>query len=167
MKERLNVLQKKYNILAIENESLKAEVEIYRSEAATSQSSSSTNSALDEAGTDTNQQLEMDHFIKSGDGTYAKSKSIELNNCHGPANVLCCSLSNDDSVLATGGADRNISLALWGNAFEQETTAEQVVESSLRLNCDAPVIAIDFSRKGHNTNFVAASCMVRKYLICG
>jgi cell division septum initiation protein DivIVA len=161
----LNVLQKKYNILAIENESLKAEVEIYRSEAATGQSSSSTNSASDEAATNSANH-EMDHFIKSGDGTYAKSKSVELNNCHGPANVLCCSLSNDDSVLATGGADRNISLALWGNAFEQETTTEQVVESSLRVNCDAPVIAIDFSRKGHNTNFVAASCMVRKYLIC-
>jgi len=157
LKERVKISEQQCSILTVENESLKAEVEIYRSEAAASHHSVSGNSAS-EASTNINRQSDMDHFIKSGDGTYAKSKSVELNNCHGPANVLCCSLSNDDSVLATGGADRNVSLTVWGNAFGEESE-EKIVETSSRVNCDAPVIAIDFSRKGHNTKFVAAGCM--------
>jgi len=156
LKERVKFLEQKCCVLTVENESLKAEVEIYRSEAAASQSSSASGNS--EVSTNINRQSDMENFIKSGDGSYAKSKSVELNNCHGAANILCCSLSNDDSVLATGGADRNLTLGLWENAFGEESE-EKIVENSSRVNCDAPVIAIDFSRKGHNTKFVAAGCM--------
>lgn len=156
LKEQLKVLKQRCSVLTVENESLKAEVEIYRSEAAAAGPSPGTSAS----GTSTNlkQSAEMDHFVKSGDGEYAKSKSVVLENCHGVSNVLCCSVSNDDSVLATGGADRNVSLTLWNNAFGVDTS-EKVVESSSRVKCDAPVIAVDFSRKGHNTKFVAAGCM--------
>lgn len=100
---------------------------------------------------------ERDHFVKSGDGTYAKSKATLLENCHGISNVLCCSLSIDDSVLATGGADRNISLTLWNQGAD--VSSQTVVESSSRVDCGAPVIAVDFSRHGRSSKFVAAGCM--------
>eukprot|EP00536_Pseudo-nitzschia_multiseries_P009399 jgi/Psemu1/66979/estExt_Genemark1.C_2610015 len=157
LKEQVKALKQRCNVLTIENEALKAEVEIYRSEAAAAELSSGAGMSE----TSTNRHFgssEVDHFVKSGNGEYAKTKSVLLENCHGISNVLCCSLSNDDSVLATGGADRNLSLTLWNNAFGNDTP-QRVVESSSRVDCDAPVIAVEFSRKGHNTKFVAAGCM--------
>lgn len=157
LKEQVKALKQRCGILTVENEVLKAEVEIYRSEAAAAELSSGTatsGSLINQ----NHQSSEVDHFVKSGDGGYAKTKSVLLENCHGVSNVLCCSVSNDDSMLATGGADRNLTLTLWNNAFGNDSS-QQVVESSSRVDCDAPVIAIDFSRKGRNTKFVAAGCM--------
>ena len=155
LKAQVKDFKQRCGVLTVENESLKAEVEIYRSEAAAVGPSTDTSASA--TSTNLNQSAEMDHFVKSGDGEYAKSKSVLLENCHGVSNVLCCSVSNDDSVLATGGADRHLSLTLWNKASGSD--ASETVESSSRVNCDAPVIAIDFARKGHNAKFVAAGCM--------
>lgn len=153
----MKALKQRCNVLTVENEALKAEVEIYRSEAALTGASEAA--AGSGASVNSNyQSSEMDHFVKSGDGCYAKTKSVMLENCHGPSNVLCCSMSNDDSVLATGGANRTVSLALWNDAFGADKS-KQVVDSSSRVDCGAPVIAVDFARKGYNTKFVAAGCM--------
>ena len=134
----MKALKQRCSVLTVENEALKAEVEIYRSEATAAQASSGTAKSATSTSRN-NESVEADHFVKSGDGGYAKNKSVLLENCHGVSNVLCCSISNDESVLATGGADRNISLTLWNKAFGNETS-QQVVESSSRVDCDAPVI---------------------------
>lgn len=151
LKEQVKTLTQQCNVLTVENESLKAEVEIYRSDAAAAEPLSSTSASGGLANNNPQRtDPEKDHFVLSGDGTYAKSKGALLENCHGISNVLCCSLSIDDSVLATGGADRNVSLALWNNSSHPSKTI---------VGCDAPVIALDFSRHGRNSKFVAAGCM--------
>ena len=138
----------------VENEALKAEVEMYRSEAAVAETQSPS-----AQGTPSNppRAPEQDHFVKSGDGNYAKSKSTLLENCHGVSNVLCCSLSIDDSVLATGGADKKLSLALWNS--KPVAAANTNSTTNISIDCDAPVIAVDFSRHGRTSRFVAAGCM--------
>mmetsp|Transcript_34021 Transcript_34021/g.80105 ORF Transcript_34021/g.80105 Transcript_34021/m.80105 type:complete len:433 (+) Transcript_34021:122-1420(+) len=158
LKEQVKALKQRCNVLTVENEALKAEVEIYRSEAAAAELFSGAGTSETSINRNVQSSENIDHFIKSGDGDYAKTKSVLLEKCHGNSNVLCCSLSNDDSVLATGGADRNLSLTLWNCAFGSHTP-QQVVENSSRVDCEAPVISVDFSRKGHRTKFVAAGCM--------
>lgn len=156
LKEQVKTLRQRCNVLTVENEALKAEVELYRSEAALAGGSLSTPTAQ---GTPRGNPRtpERDHFVKSGDGTYCQSKSTLLENCHGISNVLCCSLSTDDTVLATGGADKHVSLTLW-NA-NSTAGGESTSTSSSRFDCDAPVIAVDFSRHGRTSKFVAAGCM--------
>ncbi len=152
LKEQLKTLKQRCSVLTVENEALKAEVELYRSEAAaTGNPSSSSTSGSHQRNSG---MPERDHFVVSGDGTYAKSKSKLLENCHGVSNVLCCSLSMDDSVLATGGADKKLSLTTFWNSSDDgsSTTATSV-------DCNAPVIAVDFSRHGRASKFVAAGCM--------
>lgn len=163
LKEQVKALKQRCSVLNVENESLKVEVELYRSEAAAAgplSGSAAPNTAHPHNNSSTNS--EQDHFVKSGDGHYANSKSVLLENCHGISNVLCCSLSNDDSVLATGGADRNLSLALWTPSDDTSgnQTPQTIVEGSSRVDCKAPVIAVDFSRHGRSpSTFVAAGCM--------
>lgn len=152
----MKYLEGRCKVLTIENQSLLAEVEIYRNEAT---SQPSTGAALTDAGSANSHGLDKrDYFVKGGDGVYAKSKEVLLENLHGGANILCCSLSNDDSVAATGGADRFVTLCQWEKAFGAEST-DSIVEMAARVDCDAPVIAIDFARKGYTTKFMAAGCM--------
>ena len=155
LKEQVKTLSQRCNVLTVENESLKAEVEMYRSDVSAAGSLSNPSAQGGLANNSNPQQqsnLEKDHFIVSGNGNYAKSKGTLLENCHGISNVLCCSLSMDDSVLATGGADKNVSLKLCGNSGCDES-------SKTIVGCDAPVIAVDFSRHGRSSKFVAAGCM--------
>ncbi|KAG7366238.1 WD-40 repeat-containing protein [Nitzschia inconspicua] len=162
LKERVEYLEGRCKVLTVENEALKAEVEIYRNEAAASNIHASTVPASITEGTpqSTTKVTVQDDFVKGGDGIYTKSKEILIENLHGPSNILCCSLSNDDSMLATGGADQYISLCPWTRAFgNTSSTTSDLVQSSTRINCDAPVIAVDFARKGHSTKFLAAGCM--------
>lgn len=156
MKEQLKVLRARCSVLAVENEALKAEVEMYRSEAVAKAGSLSSTEAPGAPGSP-RRVPEVDHFVRSGDGTMCNSKSVLLENCHGVSNVLCCSLSNDDSVLATGGADRKVSLTLWNPSGGSDPAA--IIESAYRVDCGAPVIAVDFSRHGRSQKFLAAGCM--------
>ncbi|KAL3924972.1 MAG: hypothetical protein SGILL_000710 [Bacillariaceae sp.] len=153
-------------ILTVENETLKAEVEIYRTEAAVATASLRESITADVHGSATATAAQsasstataQDDFVKGGNGVYAKSKEVLLEHLHGAFNILCCSLSNDDAILATGGADQFLTLSRWGRAFGGEATSE-IVQTGTRIDCEAPVIAVDFARKGHSTKFLAAGCM--------
>ena len=118
LKEQVKTLKQRCSVLTVENEALKAEVEMYRSEAALAGTSS--NSSAPGTAKTLPPSLERDHFVKSGDGNYAKCKT-------------------------------KLSLALW-NAENRESATTTV-------ECDAPVIAVDFSRNGRTSKFVAAGCM--------
>jgi len=164
LKERLKVFKQRCGVLTVENESLKAEVELYRSDAASAGTSSSSTRAQREISATTETPhlaSEPDHFVKSGDGIYANFKLALFENCHGVSNVLCCSLSNDESILATGGADNFVSLKLWNDPSggDPDASSKSIAESSSKVNCGAPVIGVDFSRHGRNSKFVAAGCM--------
>jgi hypothetical protein len=154
LKERLNYLEGRCKVLTVENQSLLAEVEIYRQEAASRPSSGPGPAEAAPPGL----ADEGDHFVKGGDGVYARSRDVLLEDLHGGANILCCSLSNDDSVAATGGADQFVALCRWGTALGAGSAAA-VADAAARVKCGAPVIAVDFARRGHNTNFLAAGCM--------
>mmetsp|Transcript_1882 Transcript_1882/g.4915 ORF Transcript_1882/g.4915 Transcript_1882/m.4915 type:complete len:436 (+) Transcript_1882:181-1488(+) len=151
LREQVKALKQRCSVLAVENESLKAEVEIYRSEAASSSSSLlGSSQARSSSAAPNGDGDDRDHFVRSGNGRYARSSAVNLENLHGASNVLTCSLSKDDSVLATGGADRKVSLTLWKTRSADVKTV---------VDCDAPVIAVDFARHGRNPRFVAAGCM--------
>jgi WD40 repeat protein len=159
LKERVQYLEGRCKILTVENEALKAEVEIYRNEAAANKELLHESIATGTVGAATSVVTSVqDDFVKGGDGVYAKSKEVLLENLHGNSNILCCCLSNDDSTLATGGADQFLALCQWGRAYGSESVTE-IVLTATRIDCNAPVIAVDFARKGHTTKFVATGCM--------
>jgi WD40 repeat protein len=176
LKERVKYLEGRCQVLTLENESLKAEVELYRQDAVAAtaavdgmyESLQGTESLPTSYNSTPRQNDDNEHFVKGGDGVYTKSPEILLESLHSCFNILCCSLSNDDSILATGGADRCVTLCEWGQGFgnadatvtASTSTLEQVVQSAIRIHCEAPVIALDFARnKGHSTQFLAAGCM--------
>lgn len=157
LKEKVQELENRCKALTIENEALKAEVELYRTEQSGKQGE--TNGGFHVPGSSTTSTAsgaiqDLDHFVKCGDGVYVKSKEILLDKLHGNANPSCCSLSNDDTILATGGADRNVSIVQWGAALGGKDVMEQVK----RIDCGAPVIAVDFARKPRSP-FCATGCM--------
>lgn len=150
LKEKLKKLEMKCRVLSVENESLKAEVEMYRKESATPGTTDNSGSvgasaAIEDGG---------DHFFKAGNGVYAQVKEVTLEKLHGPMNISCCALSQDDTILATGGADKSLTLCQWGGAFG----GKDVVEEAIHLLCDAPVISVAFAGKARQP-FVAVGCM--------
>ena len=98
-----------------------------------------------------------DNFMRSGNGVYPCNPEVTLHRLHDNANILCCSLSPDDVILATGGADGKLALSTWGAACD-ESTAKRVVESATTLQCSAPVITVAFSGS-YSMKCVAAGCM--------
>lgn len=153
LKEKVKALEQRCKVLTVENESLKAEVEIYRQEASLTGSSAggigSTAGSINELG-----DHDKDHFVQGGNGIFAKSKEVLLEKLHGLANPSCCSLSTDDTILATGGADRILAFVPWGAALGGQDVKDKVV----RIECPGPVIAVDFARKPRSP-FCAAGCM--------
>lgn len=149
-------LEQRCKVLTVENEALKAEVEIYRNEGDGSRSSVRSVSHPGMLGGERSGDpiQDLDHFVKCGDGVYVRSKEVLLDKLHGNSNPSCCSLSNDDTMLATGGADNNIVLVQWGGALGGKDIMEQVA----RVDCGAPVITVDFARKSRSP-FCAAGCM--------
>jgi WD40 repeat protein len=154
LKEKLQKSEQQCKILTKENQALKAEVEIYREDMV-----SVTNSA-EAGGTDTRGSCrstnDKDHFVTSGNSVYAQAKEVTLEKLHGIANPSCCSLSDDDTILATGGADRTLTLCQWGGALSGPS--QDVVAKAVKVECGAPVIATDFARKSRSP-FLAAGCM--------
>lgn len=152
----MHELEQRCKALTVENEALKAEVEIYRQEVggSGSPSASGIGAGAMAGGRDGDAIQDGEHFIKCGDGNYAKSKDILLDKMHGISNPSCCSLSNDDTILATGGADNNLALVQWGAALN----GKEIMDKVIRLECGAPVIAVDFART-NRTPFCAAGCM--------
>lgn len=82
---------------------------------------------------------------------------MTLNNLHGSANPTCCALNENDTILASGGADSHLVLCQWGAALSPSPdAAAQVVQSATRIPCGAPVICTNFCM---TSGLVAAGCM--------
>ena len=154
LKAKVKELEGRCKVLAVENESLKAEVEMYRAEAAAANPSSSTSHNSNNLTTTTSELDTSDDFIKSGNRVYPSSPEAVLENLHGISNLLSCALSPDDTILATGGADQHLNLCQWGGALDGKDVAS---ENSSRIDCGAPVICVGFAKL--RVPFVAGGCM--------
>jgi WD40 repeat protein len=161
LKKTVETLGQRCQVLSVENEALKAEVEMYRNEFAMT-SSSPPSSSSKEGGQSSAPVVQdddsKDHFVQGGNGIYAQCKEVTLEKLHGISNPACSSLSHDDTLLATGGADQNITLCQWGAALGGDSNNSAVVEMAVRVACGAPVISVGFARKPRSP-FVAAGCM--------
>ena len=159
--------------LTIVNASLQAEVEMYRSEAALPNfSKMALGQSTDAAATMMEVDDAPDAFLRSGNGVrrtvpycetsrtvslmhksllqtqvYPSDPAVTLDGIHGIANPLCCALSADDTLLATGGADAHLNICQWGAALAPTPgAADRVVENAARIACPAPVICAAFSQ---------------------
>ena len=167
LQKRVKELTDQVKELRVENESLKAEVEMYRKEAALPNFSNlALGKSNDEMMTEDDNALVGADFLKSGNGNFPKENQVSLSNLHGAANPLCCALSVDDTVLATGGADSTLRLVQWGAAWtDDEEAANYVVQNNVSvLPTDAPVICTAFSPKLRHV--IAAGCMDGSVHVC-
>ena len=158
LKKKVEELSARVKVLTVENESLKAEVEIYRAEAALPNFSNlalgKSDSAMDEDA-DTNNMA--DDFVRAGDGVYAKENEFTFRNVQDSANPLCCVLSPDDVMLAVGGANGRLALCPWGAVYGASETPESVVAKAVQLELGAPVISCAFAHSLRGV--LAAGCM--------
>ena len=147
LNEMVKDLSLKVKILTVENQSLLAEVEMYRKEAAMPNFSSI---ALGKASSTDGMEVDdvPDEFIKSGNNVFPSDCAATLNNLHDRANILCCTLNPDDTLLATGGADNTLTLCSWGRALAPIPGAgDAVVQQAVHLKCAGPVICVAFSQE--------------------
>lgn len=169
-REENKILQKKIEELkltnrelTIENEALKAEVDVYRREALSLATGLNGLSMKDDDQKmdDTESAMEEDTFVKSGDGVFPTMVCATLKNVHGISNPLCGALHFNDYLLGTGGADGELVLTQWGLATAPyESAASDAVQKALRVRCDGPVLKLAFATKGSGiSSIVAAGCM--------
>jgi WD40 repeat protein len=166
LKAKVKELTEQVKVLTVDNAALLAEVEIYRKEAALPTFSKL---ALGQAPPDddnmdlTSDYMPGDDFVRAGNGVYPSEAVVTLHNLHGSANPLCCALNENDTILASGGADSHLVLCQWGAALSPSPNASaQVVQSAARIPCGAPVICTAFSAPG----LVAAGCMDGSIHVC-
>jgi WD40 repeat protein len=153
LQERVKELAGRVKVLTVENETLRAEVEIFRQEAALPNFSKlalggGRDMSMDEA--DSTNAAATDLFVRSGQGSYAQTNEVTWKNLHGSSNNLSVALSSDEVVLASGGADKVLRLVFAATA---DTT------SSTRLDLPAPVISIAFAPAGSLRNFLVCGGM--------
>lgn len=164
LQKKVDELKSRVRELSIENESLKAEVNIYRKEAL---SLSTGMNSLNMNGNEMDESMESacEEFVKSGNGIFPSQVSATLQNLHGVSNPLCCVLHTNDGLMATGGADGSLVLTQWGMATAPTpSAASDTVQAALRFRCDAPVLKVAFpQQKGAGAldrlPVVAAGCM--------
>lgn len=164
LNEMVKELSLKVKILTVENQSLLAEVEMYRKEAAMPNFS---NLALGKAASTDGMEVDdaPDEFIKAGNNVFASDCAATLNNLHDNANILSCTLNPDDTLLATGGADSTLTLCSWGGALAPTPGAgDAVVQHALHLKCAGPVICVAFAQEhsGRSLPVVAVGYVRRK-----
>jgi WD40 repeat protein len=167
---KVRELSAKVKELMIENQSLLAEVEMYRKDAALPNFSSLALGAapgsmdMEDAGA-----AAGDDFVKSGNGVYPTDPAVTLKGLHDNANPLCCALHPaDDSLLATGGANRELTLSQWGGALAPSPdAAEKVIAQAARIECPGPVICVAFSYDKVALPVVAAGCMDGAIVLAG
>ena len=152
MQQRVKELTARAKVLQIENESLKAEVEIYRQE---SPLPNFSQLALGQQANNSASSVSTAHFVKAGEGIFPNHPEIILNHIHGPSNPLCCSLNSDSTILATGGADGCLALLRWGSVYN--SSAQETVQAATRYSLGTPVVCAAFSMVAKST--VAAACM--------
>jgi WD40 repeat protein len=170
LKAKVSELTARVKVLTVENESLKAEVGMYREEALNASLnqlhlrnreipaasgdglSSSSSAAAAAASVSTTSPFE-DAYVRAGDGVHPNRCHVSIPNLHGASNLLCCSLSPDDTVLATGGADADATLARAslpsGTSYapEGKDALASVASASAEAPCEAPVTAVAFAPK--------------------
>lgn len=149
LNEMVKELSLKVKLLTAENQSLLAEVEMYRKEAAMPNFS---NLALGKAASADGMDVDEppDEFIKSGNNQFPSDCAVTLNNLHNDSNILCCAVNPDDTVLATGGADHGLALCQWGAALAPTPgAADNVVKHAVHVNCPGPVICVAFSQENY------------------
>lgn len=163
LKTKVRELTGQVQVLTLENQTLKAEVDLYRSEAALPNLSQLALGKQTQPPSSVSLSLSTpiveQHFVRSGIGIYPQQHHVSLPNLHSASNVLSCALSPDDVVVATGGADSYLSLCPWGGAYfdtttdhnnrcdhDDEAAATATVRTACRIGCSAPVIATAFSR---------------------
>jgi WD40 repeat protein len=162
--------------LKVENEALRAEVEMYREdlyrvgkggggwegkEGYDVPPAADAVDADDGVAAEEGEDEQVD-FVTSGNGMYPSDPAATLPDIHGQSNPLCCSLHPDDSLLATGGADSNLRLCHWGTALAPgENSPPRAVAESISVPCGAPVICCAFARVngGRGPRVIAAGCM--------
>jgi WD40 repeat protein len=155
--DKVKELSMKVKVLTLENQSLLAEVEIYRREALSGVSRQEKETPKHHVDSQKGGVDNMDHFFRSGNGVFPVEAVVTLHNLHGQSNPLCCALSRDDTILATGGADSHLNLCQWGAALAPgPDAARKVVQSSIRIPFLAPVICTSFCQ---TENLVAGGCM--------
>jgi WD40 repeat protein len=166
LKAKVSELTARVKVLTVENESLKAEVGMYREEAlsaslnqlhlrnreipAAGGDTLSSSSAAAAVSTSSSSSPFEDAYVRAGDGVHPNRCHVSIPNAHGASNLLCCSLSPDDTVLATGGADATVRLCLWGSAYdvqEGKDALASVSSAAAAAPCEAPVTAVAFAPK--------------------
>ncbi len=148
MKAKVEELNAKVKELTLDNATLKAEVEMYRKEAALPSFSKLALGQSDEAmvSPNSNAAAAGEEFISSGNQVYPNDPVVSLPNINGTSNPLCCALNNSDNLLASGGADGFVTLTAWGSALAPNPKAAvNAVSNAARVRCNAPVICISFS----------------------
>ena len=184
MQQKVKELTQRVSVLVVENEALRAEVEIYRKEAALPNFSKLAlgegrdDRAIDNVMSIDDKRYDDDEFVRSGDGIFPQTVGLSIQGLHGHSNPLCCALSPDDAVLATGGADSFLSLLVWG-CIDGDMTAMELVDQRrpqtaqspwvARMRCSAPVICTAFAPRlptknaftsgSESPSLVAAGCM--------
>lgn len=89
---------------------------------------------------------------------YPSEAVVTLSNLHGAANPLCCALNENDTILASGGADSHLVLCQWGAALAPSPdAAAKVVQSATSFPCGAPIICTAFASSSFG--LVAGGCM--------
>lgn len=158
MNEKVKELTERVKVLTVENAALLAEVEMYRKEAALPNFSKLALGQSSDNNMDTDDNVVVsDDFVRSGNGVFPSEAAVTLQNLHGSANPLCCSLNDNDTIVASGGADSNLVLCQWGAALAPSPdAAAKVVQSAVRIPFSAPVICVGFAG---TENLVAGGCM--------
>lgn len=136
--------------MTVENESLKAEVEIYRQEAAARPNGEGSDAQAGTAalGNDAD-LLAPDLFVRAGQGVYPNNNEMTWKNIHGASNNLSVALSRDETIVASGGADKTLRLIFAAT----ESTDGACVELG------APVISVSFAASTKLKHLLACGCM--------
>lgn len=140
LQERVKELAAKVQVLTLEKTQLEAEVEIYRQEMKLPDEGDAVATSLRSRASTT-----TDAFTKAGNGVFPKDNQMTHTERHGPSNILCCDLNQHQTLLVTGGADRQLVIS-------------SVVDPSKRLvvPAEAPVICVAMHP---SANLIVMGCM--------
>mmetsp|Transcript_14852 Transcript_14852/g.22502 ORF Transcript_14852/g.22502 Transcript_14852/m.22502 type:complete len:446 (+) Transcript_14852:158-1495(+) len=157
LKAKVEELSAKVKELTLDNATLKAEVEMYRKEAALPSFSNLALGKSDEAMSSPKAFGAGEEFISSGNQVYPSDPVVSLPNINGASNPLCCALNTSDNLLASGGADGFLTIIAWGSALAPNPdAAADAVSKGARVQCNAPVICVSFC---NTLEIISVGCM--------
>ena len=150
LQEKVKELAGRVKVLTVENESLKAEVEIYRQEAALPSFSKLALGQDASAGDNSMIEEDEDLFVRAGQGVYANNNEMTWKNMHGTSNPLSVALSLDETIVASGGADKTLRLIF---------SSSSDVGTAATVELSAPVISVAFATSSSTPQLLACGCM--------